>query len=89
MSAKQTYHEWSKEALLIKAQRYSEIMLKQERSDWQFGFWSSLTLEILTRASLSNISPALVADGKDWNNIFYVKDFELKNTNNLYNDSTR
>ncbi len=71
MSAKQTYHEWSKEALLIKAQRYSEIMLKQERSDWQFGFWSSLTLEILTRASLSNISPALVADGKDWNNIFY------------------
>lgn len=71
MSAKQTYHEWSKEALLIKAQRYSEIMLEQERSDWQFGFWSSLTLEILARASLSNISPALVADGKDWNNIYY------------------
>lgn len=72
MSAEKLHHEWSKESLLIKAQRYSDIMLKQERSDWQFGFWSALTLEILARASLSNISPVLVAEGKDWNNIFYA-----------------
>lgn len=72
MNPQQTTHEWSKEALLIKAQRYSSIMLEQERSNWQFGFWSALTLEILGRASLSKISPALLADGKDWNNIYYA-----------------
>lgn len=72
MSATRTAHEWSKDALFSKAQRYAEIMLEKNHSDWEFGFWSALTLEILVRASISNISPVLVADGKDWNNILYA-----------------
>lgn len=72
MNTNRTAHEWSKETLFIKAQRYAETMLEKEHTDWEFGFWSALTLEILVRASLANISPALVADGKDWNNILYA-----------------
>jgi hypothetical protein len=72
LNAKRTAHEWSKEAFFSKAQRYVETMMEKDHSDWEFGFWSALTLEILVRASISNISPALVADGKDWNNVLYA-----------------
>ena len=72
MNAKRTAHEWSKGALFSKAQRYTETMMEKDHSDWEFGFWSALALEMLVRASISNISPALVADGKDWNNILYA-----------------
>lgn len=72
MTANRTAHEWSKDALFSKAQRYAEIMLEKDRSSWEFGFWSTLTLEMLIRASLANISPALVADGRDWNNTLYA-----------------
>ena len=47
-------------------------MLEKDRSSWEFGFWSSLTLEMLIRASLANISPVLVADRRDWNNTLYA-----------------
>jgi hypothetical protein len=70
-NVKKVPHEWSKEALLAKAQRYAETMLSHNKEDWQFGFWSALVLEILARAAMSSVSPALVADGKDWNNILY------------------
>lgn len=72
MSAAKHPHEWSADSLLDKAQRYSKIMLEQERTDWQFGFWSALTLEMLARASLARVSPVLLADGKDWNNAYYA-----------------
>ena len=47
-------------------------MVEKNHTDWEFGFWSALTLEILVRTSISSISPVLVADGKDWNNILYA-----------------
>lgn len=67
-----TVHEWSKEALLSKAQNYASIMHNQDYADWQFGFWSSLTLEILLRATLSHVSISLIADPKDFNNLLYA-----------------
>lgn len=79
--------------------------MEKEHSDWEFGFWSALTLEILVRAAISNISPALVADGKDWNNILYAVGIDpnqqkftpksadisdlLKRAENLFPDFTR
>ena len=72
MIIERTAHEWSKEALFSKAQRYIEKMMEKDPSDWEFGFWSALALEMLVRASISNISPALVADGKDWSSILYA-----------------
>lgn len=72
MIIERTAHEWSKEALFAKAQRYTEKMIEKDPSDWEFGFWSALALEMLVRTSIANISPALVADGKDWNSILYA-----------------
>jgi len=67
-----TPHDWSKDSLLTKAQRYATLMLGQPRDNWQFGFWSALCLEMIVRASVSNVSPALIADAKDWNNILFA-----------------
>ncbi|WP_281784309.1 hypothetical protein [Sinimarinibacterium flocculans] len=64
-------HEWSKQALFAKAQLYAEAMSDNADSDWQFGLWSALTLEVLLRSSIANVSPALVADNQDWTNILY------------------
>lgn len=65
-------HEWSSEALLTKAERYAQLMHEQDREDWQFGFWSALCLEMILRGAVAHISPVLLADGKDWNNILFA-----------------
>jgi hypothetical protein len=65
-------NDWSKDSLLAKAQRFAEMMVEQDREKWTFPFWSALTLEVLARATLANISPALLADGKDWTNVYYA-----------------
>lgn len=70
--AKKHQHDWAPEALLKKAQRYAEIMIEQERENWQFGFWSSLVLEHIVRAAVAGVSPVLLADAKDWNNLYYA-----------------
>jgi hypothetical protein len=64
-------HEWSKNALFAKAQLYAEAMSDSADSDWQFGLWSALTLEILLRSAIANVSPALVADNSEWTNVLY------------------
>ena len=72
LTTNKTSHDWSRDSLLNKALRYASLMLEQEKQDWKFGFWSALTLEMLTRAALANISPTLIADGKNWDNILYA-----------------
>ena len=62
---------WNSRTLLGKAQLYAEMMLAADRDKWEFGLWSSLMLELLARAALSNISPALLADTKDWRHIYF------------------
>lgn len=72
MTAKMHPHAWSAEPLLDKAQRYASVMLDANKTDWQYGFWSVLTLEMLARAALAKVSPTLLADGKDWNHTYYA-----------------
>ena len=72
MSIARTPHEWSKEAFFAKAQRYVEEMLSNDPSEWQFGFWSALALEMMVKAALASISPTLIADGKEWNNVLFA-----------------
>lgn len=69
--AAKTVHPWSKEALLTKAQRYAQEMLSNSRDDWRFGLTSTFMLEFLARASLANISPALLAEPKSWSNLYF------------------
>jgi hypothetical protein len=54
-------HEWSRDALLTKAQRMFEEMLQYGHEDWRCALWSALALEVLARAALSAISPVLLA----------------------------
>lgn len=63
---------WDSQALLTKAQRYVEEMLRHIPGEWQYAFWSSLALELIARAALAKISPALLADQSTWNNIYYA-----------------
>jgi hypothetical protein len=72
MNAKVTEHEWSSEALFSKALLYVTEMENHAVEDWQFGFWSSLSLELLARAALARISPTLLANGKDWRNVYHA-----------------
>lgn len=67
-----TPDSWDKDALLMKAQRYSEQMFQHDHTDWQFVLWSSFALEFLSRAALSNVSPVLLADQKSWHNLFHA-----------------
>lgn len=46
-------------------------MLKHSKNDWQFALWSTFTLELLGRAALAEVNPALLAEAKDWNNLYY------------------
>ncbi len=57
-------HPWSEESLFGKAVIYIERMESHTADDWQFGFWSALSLEFIARAALSHVSPVLLADTK-------------------------
>lgn len=68
---------WSKESLLAKAKIYAEEMHKFTPEDWQFGLYSSLSLEFLARAVLASISPVLLADQNNWRNLLYALGHEV------------
>lgn len=65
-------HPWSSEALLAKALRYAQEMQPLSREDWRFGLTSAFVLEFLARSALAGTSPVLLADAKDWNNIYFA-----------------
>ena len=70
-------HEWSAEALLNKSQSYAEEMRSFYCDDWKFALWSTLSLELLARAALSNISPTLVADARgNWRNLLHALEIQ-------------
>jgi hypothetical protein len=72
MTTSTTLHPWSSEALFSKALLYVEEMERYPAEDWRFGFWASLSLELIARAALSHISPTLLANRKDWHNVIHA-----------------
>lgn len=62
--------EWQNQ--FSKAVLYAEKMQEKAPEDWEYGFWSALILEHICRAALSKISPVLLVDTKDWNNLLYA-----------------
>lgn len=60
---------WSAEAFYTKAIRYAEKMAASGTETWDHALWSGLSLELLARAALANISPTLLADPVKWNNL--------------------
>lgn len=70
------------EALYAKAQRYVQNMSGCEGDSWEYALWSSLALELLARAALANVTPAMLAEAdKNGSNLFFAlgyKPFEAK-----------
>lgn len=63
---------WHPEALFTKAQRYALKVSAPDLEDWEKALWSSLALELLARAALANVNPALLADtgDKNWQHLY-------------------
>lgn len=53
---------WDPSALYDKSVRYIQQTTDLSVDDWEYALWSSLSLELLARASLANIHPALLAE---------------------------
>jgi hypothetical protein len=53
---------WDEQLLWAKARQYIDIAYDQDREEWLFAFWATLSLELLARAALSHIHPALLAN---------------------------
>lgn len=65
-------HEWNSDALLEKALLYGSRAVESARDSSLYGFWSSLSLELLARAALAKVHPVLLADPRDGMNILSV-----------------
>jgi len=65
-------HPWHSETLYTKALLYMGQMESSIVDEWQYGLWSALCLELLSRAALAHISPILLADLNNWQNINYA-----------------
>lgn len=72
MSNEVQSNSWSADALFAKALLFSEQMNSSIADEWKYGLWSSLSLELLARASLSKISPVLLAESSNWRNIMHA-----------------
>jgi hypothetical protein len=64
--------DWSAESLYGKARLYAHRAHNESIDSSLFGFWMSLSLELLARAALAHIHPALLADPKEPDNIQYA-----------------
>lgn len=64
--------DWSSESLYNKARLYAQRAHDEPVESALFGFWMSLSLELLARASLAQIHPVLLADPKEQDNIHYA-----------------
>lgn len=63
---------WNKETLWAKADLYIHRALLHDQGSELFLFWYSLAFEFLIRSAVAHVSPALLADRKDWGNIYYA-----------------
>ncbi|HEY6803203.1 MAG TPA: hypothetical protein VI306_06455 [Pyrinomonadaceae bacterium] len=74
---------WDSDQLWLKAKAYIDKANEVEHGDPHFPFWSSLALELLTRAALTYIHPVLNADPREDSNLLYACGFEIKQPRSL------
>ena len=71
--------DWSADALYGKAKIYAARAHNEPVASPLFAFWMSLSLELVARAALATIHPALLADPKEPDNIHYAFGVQPKN----------
>jgi hypothetical protein len=64
--------DWDSNLLWSKAKLYMQRANQQERSSPLYPFWASLALELVARAALAKVHPALLADPQEGSNILYA-----------------
>lgn len=67
---------WNFEALFSKARLYSDKMREQKPDSREQMLFSCLTLELLPRATLSNVSPLLLIENSNWSHIYVALGFK-------------
>lgn len=68
---------WAPQALYDKAERYIQQAQTLDKDEWDYALWTSLSLELLARAALANVHPALLAEpDKPGSNIISALGFE-------------
>ncbi len=72
-----TPDQWDAKALYNKSVRYIQHLPDLNNDAWEYALWSSLALELLGRAALSNVNPSLLADtdGKQWSSLYHSLGF--------------
>src|ERR1039457_7023289 len=64
---------WERDPLWTKARLFFERALDVPRDNPAFGLWCSLGLEMLARAAVSSVSPALLAEpDREHKNLLHV-----------------
>ncbi len=71
--------DWSPDSLYAKAKLYAHRAHKEPVESALFGFWMTLSLEVLARAALASIHPVLLADPREPDNIQYAFGIVPKN----------
>ena len=64
--------DWASDTLYSKAKLYARRAHDERIDSALFGFWMSLSMELLARAALASIHPALLADPREPDNIQYA-----------------
>ncbi len=64
--------DWGYDALYTKANIFMERAMLVDRDSSLFPFWASLSLELIGRATLAKIHPALIADPREGSNIMHA-----------------
>jgi hypothetical protein len=64
--------DWSSDSLYAKAKVYAQRAHNESIESALFGFWTSLSVELLARAALAKVHPALLADPSEPDNIQYA-----------------
>jgi hypothetical protein len=64
--------DWEAESLYGKAKTFARRAHDGSIRSAAFGFWMSLSLELLSRAALAKVHPVLLADPREEDNIHYA-----------------
>ena len=66
---------WDEQALWQKARLFADRAFQAERDSSDFALWATLALELLARATLAHVHPAVLADPQKGDNLLYAFGF--------------
>jgi hypothetical protein len=69
--------QWDPEGFWSKSKVYIDKANEADHASQEFAFWSSLALELLARAALTKVHPALNADPQQDTNLLYGFGFDI------------